>query len=224
MPVATRPTDPDCKFVYPDPGCTTALLAVNVVAMNTRKLVSDGIERVLHRLSVWWNDAQFFWSTRNKTALYAVTGIAGVIGLSVVSLNIYFETKQEKRQLHCLALNVYHESRGEPVEGQYAVAEVTMNRVASRHYPDTICGVVYQQNWDVRRQRYVGMFSWTELDEKPLVHSRLWKKSLEIARSVYNHEHQSRVDGALFYHATHIRPRWSRTKTPKVTIGNHVFY
>lgn len=200
------------------------MLADNVACMRTRELLRAGIDRVLNRLSVWWSDVRFSWSTRNRTVLYAVAGVAGMISTVSVLLNYYVDARNEQRQLHCLALNVYHESRGEPVEGQFAVAEVTMNRVASRHYPDTVCAVVYQQNWDVRRKRYVGMFSWTELDEKPGVDSRPWKSSLEIAQAVVDNDYRPTVNGALFYHATHIRPRWARTKKPKAKIGNHVFY
>ncbi|NIO43392.1 MAG: hypothetical protein GTO41_26515, partial [Burkholderiales bacterium] len=65
----------------------------------------------------------------------------------------FFGAKNHAQELNCLALNVYHEARGEPMAGQYAVAEVTMNRVASRRYPNTVCKVVFQKKWDVLRGR-----------------------------------------------------------------------
>src|ERR1700685_59090 len=64
--------------------------------------------------------------------------------------------------LECLAENVYFEARGEPLEGQYAVAEVTLNRTRSDHFPHTVCGVVHQTRWDPSRGRFVADFSWTE--------------------------------------------------------------
>ena len=55
----------------------------------------------------------------------------------------------QKRELICLALNVYYEARGESLAGKYAVAEVTMNRVTSRRYPETVCAVVYEKSWEL---------------------------------------------------------------------------
>src|SRR5436305_144660 len=65
--------------------------------------------------------------------------------------------------LQCLAENIYFEARGEPLEGQYAVAEVTLNRTWSQNFPHTICAVVHESRWDPNRQRFVADFSWTQL-------------------------------------------------------------
>jgi spore germination cell wall hydrolase CwlJ-like protein len=132
--------------------------------------------------------------------------------------------KTHNRDLTCLALNVYHEARSEPFTGQLVVAEVTLNRVASKHYPDTICKVVYQQNWDRLRRRYVGAFSWTELNPKPMTESNSWKRAWEAAEAVYYKRHEPVSKGAMFYHANYIKPRWAKRKKPVVTIGKHIFY
>lgn len=121
-------------------------------------------------------------------------------------------------------MNVYYEARGEPLLGQYAVAEVTMNRVASERYPDTVCEVVYQKRWDPLRKRHVGAFSWTEFDVVPHPEGEEWQRAWDVAKAVYYGERPPMLDGAVHYHATYIRPSWARGKQHIARIGRHVFY
>jgi N-acetylmuramoyl-L-alanine amidase len=132
-------------------------------------------------------------------------------------------TRQRDIDLRCLAENIYFEARGEPLPGQYAVAEVTLNRVASRYFPETICEVVHEKRWDPLRRRQVAAFSWTEL-EWPRPRGPAWEQAQAVALAVYDRMHQSQVPGALFYHATYIKPSWARQKKRVAKIGNHVFY
>lgn len=155
--------------------------------------------------------------------------VAGVV--AALAAGIYYmleatqELRAERQELLCLARNIYFEARGEPPAGQYAVAEVTMNRLASGRYPDTVCGVVYQKNWDPIRKRYVGAFSWTELDELPPLAGEEWLRALKIAESVYYGREEPVLQGnALFYHATWIKPDWAHGKRQIARIGGHVFY
>ncbi len=134
------------------------------------------------------------------------------------------EAEHQAREMHCLALNVYHEARGEPKAGQHAVAEVTMNRVASSRFPDTVCGVVYEKRWDRIRKRYVGAFSWTELDSVSTSDDKAWAISVKIAEEAFQQGAEARVAGALFYHARHIRPSWARKKIRVGRVGRHIFY
>ena len=127
-------------------------------------------------------------------------------------------------QLHCLAGAIYFEARGETAAGQYAVAEVTMNRVASGRYPATVCGVVHQKNWDSLRKRYVSAFSWNELDERPSPEDETFRRAWEVAETVYYGRHTPTLGGALHYHATHIKPSWARGNKPVARIGKHIFY
>ena len=78
-----------------------------------------------------------------------------------------------------MALNIYHEARGEVTEGQIAVAQVTVNRAKDKRWPDTICGVVYQSK----------QFSWTHMikDHKP-TDDAAWKKAQVIARGRYDRQ------------------------------------
>jgi N-acetylmuramoyl-L-alanine amidase len=175
-------------------------------------------------LGRWWNDLRFFWHTRNKAPLVAVLFV-GSVALTGVSLIGVFESRTAQRQeLHCLALNIYHEARGESRAGQQAVAEVTMNRVASPRYPDTVCEVVFQKNWDYLRKRYVGAFSWTEFDVRKQPFGESWTQAQEIAEQVYFRRLPTLTKGALHYHARYIRPSWSKKKKPLARIGQHVFY
>ncbi len=129
-----------------------------------------------------------------------------------------------QRNLRCLALNVYYEARGEPEDGQYAVAEVTMNRLASSRYPDSLCAVVHEKRWDEIRRRYVSAFSWTEFYSVPEPEGEAWALAQKVAEDVYFGRAPPRVEGATFYHATYIRPSWARKQTRIARIGRHVFY
>jgi spore germination cell wall hydrolase CwlJ-like protein len=126
--------------------------------------------------------------------------------------------------LECLAENIYFEARGEPLDGQYAVAEVTLNRTRADHFPHTVCGVVHQSRWDPSRGRFVADFSWTELGALSPQDGPDWKQAMAVASAAYDDQHESLVPGALFYHATSVHPSWSRTRKTIATIGNHIFY
>jgi spore germination cell wall hydrolase CwlJ-like protein len=132
--------------------------------------------------------------------------------------------EQRRVDLKCLAENVYYEGRGESLAGQQAIAEVTLNRVASAQFPDTVCDVVHEQRWDDARRRYVGGFSWTELDHLTRPGGGPWERARAVATAVYDGEAESRTEGALFYHATSIEPSWAKTKERVAKIGNHIFY
>src|SRR5581483_1101031 len=175
-------------------------------------------------LSGWWNNVRFYWLTRNKGPWIFVLAFGLVVatfGYLVVAL---FSNDAQRRELTCHALNVYYEARGEPLAGQYAVAEVTMNRVASGRYPPTVCEVVYQKKWDPLRKRYVGAFSWTEFDVKPHPEGEEWKRAWAVAKAVYFRQQSPNLNGATLYHATYIKPSWSRGKRPVARIGTHLFY
>lgn len=175
---------------------------------------------VAHR----WYGVRVYWYTANK----APWVVAAVIGLAITAfgfaIQANFARQDDRRNLACLARNVYFEARGEPVAGQYAVAEVTMNRMASGRFSGTVCGVVYQKNWDPLRKRYVGAFSWTELDAVPILPGEDWRRALMAAEAVYYRREEPALEGALFYHATYIKPDWAREKQKIARIGNHVFY
>jgi N-acetylmuramoyl-L-alanine amidase len=132
--------------------------------------------------------------------------------------------QQRASELQCLAENIYFEARGEPLAGQYAVAEVTLNRTHARNFPHTVCQVVHETRWDPNRRRFVADFSWTEGGARSPEDGPAWRQAMAVADAAYEDLHAPVVPGALFYHATNIRPAWSRTRKAVTTIGNHVFY
>ena len=132
--------------------------------------------------------------------------------------------QRREADLECLAENIYFEARGAPLNGQYAVAEVTLNRTMAPNFPHTICAVVHEMRWDPGRKRYVAAFSWTELGDLSPGDGPAWKRAMDVASAVYDDQHEPLVPGALFYHATSVKPGWARTRKTVATIGNLVFY
>jgi spore germination cell wall hydrolase CwlJ-like protein len=175
-------------------------------------------------LSRWWTNLRYYWYTGSKGALVFFFCLAAVLSLSGFLMYEFMAKYPHKRELTCLALNVYFEARGESKAGQQAVAEVTMNRVASKHYPDSVCDVVYEKNWDRLRKRYVSAFSWTEFESRPLPEGKAWQRAQQAALDVYYGRTEPVLEGATLYHSVHIRPSWARGVKPVARIGRHVFY
>ncbi len=123
----------------------------------------------------------------------------------------------EDVDLFCLAKNVFHEAGIETDMGKYAVAQVTLNRVKSKKYPNTICKVVLQ--------RY--QFSWANQKSKHWTHPKgiNWDKSKAIAKRVIYENHRVKgLEHSEYYHADYVSPHWSRKMTPVATVGRHIFY
>ena len=129
------------------------------------------------------------------------------------------------KDIRCLAMNVYHEARGEPLAGKHAVAAVTLNRTAARQFPNDVCEVVYQRNFSRRHKRYISAFSWTndKITDIP-ENSASWLEAVKIAKQVYYLEVKSEVKEALFFHADYVKPRWAKQKHRVAKIGRHIFY
>lgn len=135
----------------------------------------------------------------------------------------YQSVKVKEAQLKCLAQNIYHEAGYEPFEGKVAVAQVTMNRLESGRFANTVCGVVQQKN--VIYQKVVCQFSWYCDDaarRKPL-NNPAYQESFEVAKMVlFENFRLSTVKEALYYHADYVNPQWGKPKVAK--IGRHIFY
>lgn len=131
--------------------------------------------------------------------------------------------RQIEKQLACLSKNIYYEAANEPFEGKVAVAQVTLNRVESGNFADTICGVVYQKN--VIYNKTICQFSWfceSDTKVKP-VSSAHFKESEEVARMVMLEGMRlPSLKEALYYHADYVNPKWNKSKITQ--IGRHIFY
>ena len=131
-------------------------------------------------------------------------------------------TDRTDTELQCLALTIYHESRGEPDAGKLAVAHVVMNRAKSQRFPRTICEVVYQSATADHRGCE---FTWTcdAVSDQP-ADLASWLDSVRIARSVYWGYARDPTDGAMWYHADYVEPDWAATLSAPQRLGRHLFY
>jgi spore germination cell wall hydrolase CwlJ-like protein len=166
---------------------------------------------------------RLFWDRLEPAAVIFFVVVALVVGgLAVAMLGVFADRDARALRAHelnaqsvaCLARNVYFEARGEPEAGQYAVAEVTMNRKASGQYAKTVCGVVYERK----------AFSWTGVDLLPQPEGDAWTRAQEIAEEVYYGRHTPVLNGALFFHATYVKPDWAAERRRVARIGGHIFY
>jgi spore germination cell wall hydrolase CwlJ-like protein len=124
-------------------------------------------------------------------------------------------------QWRCLSEALYFEARGESLSGQIAVAEVILNRVDSRRYPDDVCAVVRQG----ASQLNACQFSYN-CDGKPedIGNTDAFERAGRIARRMLDGRPRQLTLNATFYHATSVNPRWSRRLVPTARIGDHLFY
>jgi spore germination cell wall hydrolase CwlJ-like protein len=176
---------------------------------------------------------RLFWYRLDTEAIAFALILGAILTGFAIALHALFAyqdavrdraVQARKRELTCLARNVYFEARGEPEAGQYAVAEVTMNRRAAARFPASVCEVVYQKNWDAIRKRFVGAFSWTEFSTLPEPSGEDWNEARKVARDVYFGSQPPMLNGAMYYHATSIKPAWAREKKLVARIGGHAFY
>lgn len=118
------------------------------------------------------------------------------------------------RELECLAVGIYFESKSESLAGQLAVGQVIANRAKSGRFASTYCGVLFQRSQFsfVRGKSYPA----------PARAGRQWHNAVAVAKIVDQKLHSSPVPNALFFHAKRVSPRWRLSRVGSV--GNHIFY
>lgn len=160
---------------------------------------------------------------------------------NVVEGELYTESSHP--ELYCLAKNIYFEAKSEPIAGQYAVADVVLNRVKDSRFPNTICEVVYEgpvrESWKTKKQTDLDdaeriyhpirdrcQFSWwCDGKSDNIKDGDAWRKAQEIAyRLVNDYKHRGLTEGATHYHATYVNPKWAPTLDLVGRIGTHIFY
>lgn len=125
------------------------------------------------------------------------------------------QVKYTNKDVDCLTRNIYYEARGEDHRGKMAVAHVTINRLKTGYWGDTICRVVYAKK----------QFSWTLAKKLPRPDSKVWAESEEVARKVLAGHRVRGLTKSLYYHAIYIKdPKWADTNHEAGQIGNHIFY
>lgn len=130
-------------------------------------------------------------------------------------------TGTRSREWECLTEALYFEARGEDPLGQVAVAEVILNRVDSKRYPNSVCGVISQG----AHRRNACQFSYN-CDGKPnhIGNRQVYDRIGRIAKEMLAGAERELTGGALFYHNTTVKPRWSKKMKRTARIGSHIFY
>lgn len=137
--------------------------------------------------------------------------VSSVLGITYVADNIEYS----EQDLKCLARNIYYEAGTESKMGKLAVAHVTINRLKTKYWGNTICKVVYSP----------AQFSWTLNSHLPAPDPFKWYESMEIATNVLHGARVSGLNHSLFYHAVYIpAPKWADPHEVAGQIGQHVFY
>jgi len=161
----------------------------------------------------------------------AVTAVTAVTRHKLDNLQSQYATQDvelvslgdRKRQLKCMADNIYYEAATEPIEGKLAVGIVVMNRTSHPAFPKDPCQVIYQRN--TFYQSVVCQFSWLcdgSVGRRP-INPRLYEESMDAAKMVLLEGFRlPSLKDALFYHADYVNPRWGKVQVAK--IGRHIFY
>ena len=152
-------------------------------------------------------------------------------------------TESTHPELYCLAMNIYFEAKSEPIAGQYAVADVVLNRVNDARYPNSICEVVLQgpvrESWKTKKDpnlpkeerkfnpvKHRCQFSWYCDGKADKVRDGdAWRKAQEIAYRIVNEsKFRGVTESSTHYHATYVSPKWAPQLDLVGRIGTHIFY
>ena len=196
------------------------------------KFVLPAIAALVAPMSVTANESQARALLKTETrGLSSVSNskLLGLVKRPVSAKGVYFSRawldSQPKAkgdaQWECLSEALYFEARGETVKGQFAVAEVIMNRVAHSRFPSSLCGVINQGTG----KKYGCQFTYTcdGIAEK-ISEPRAFARVSKVARAVIDGKSPKLTNGATHYHTTAVSPSWARVYTKVARIGVHIFY
>ena len=152
-------------------------------------------------------------------------------------------TEENRPELYCLAQNVYFEAKSEPLAGQYAVADVVLNRVNDNRYPNTICEVVREgpikESWKTRQHADLPdeeriyhpiknrcQFSWYCDGKADTIRDNdAWRMAQIVAYKILHTEKMRGItEGATHYHADYVSPAWAKSIQLVGSISTHIFY
>lgn len=132
-------------------------------------------------------------------------------------INPSYSSIETRKEIRCLAENIYYESKSEPNLGQRAVAFVTMNRVHHDKFPNSVCGVVKQ------KQQFSWRYNGSTKNKKSALQ---YATALIIATHIFHNYNNIKdiTNGAIFFHAKYVSPSWKYRMKKTATIGQHIFY
>ena len=120
---------------------------------------------------------------------------------------------------NCLVQAVYFEAGDEIPEGQRAVAEVILHRTQDSRFPKTVCGVIHDSN-----PKGCQFSWWCDGKSDATPDADRWATSKQAVTDVLEAAYPDPTNGALFYHARFVHPRWARKLEKVAMIGGHIFY
>jgi len=165
-----------------------------------------------------------------------------IVGMNISQKEIIVETNEIVKEIrlqnipyslensyHCLASNIYWEARNQVLLGKIAVAQVTLNRVESPKYPNTICSVVTQTRYypSGRIDLHSCQFSWycDGLKDEPIeTYGFSYEESFKLAVNFLEKRPIDVTEGSTHYHSVKVEPYWSRELNKTTQIEEHIFY
>lgn len=190
-------------------GAASAFGAADVVAAEKSSLLPDAV----YTAAAQEGETSTNYTIVPETAETPVASDESRASLAQL-VALHAGTETSGRDEECLASAVYFEAKGEPLDGQLAVAQVILNRARSGRFPSSVCGVIFQP----------GQFSFVRGNAFPAIarNGRHWLQAVAIAKIASNELWDSSAGGALYFHARRVVPGWKLNRI--ATIGNHVFY
>ena len=154
-----------------------------------------------------------------------------VRAISALALCLSISAKASEKEIMCLAENIYHESRSQSIYGQIAVGHVTMNRVESRMFPNTVCEVVTQgekkpspRSGELVPVKNRCQFSWyCDGLKEEILEENAWHDAFMVAATVYTRDRDT-TGGSMWYHADYVRPYWANSYLEIMRVDDHIFY
>lgn len=148
---------------------------------------------------------------------------AGVSAHAVLasSLTVGELSDEDAKERACLSQAIYYEARNQEVMGQLAVADVVLNRVADKRFPNTICGVVFQ---GVKSRRGCQFSFACDGSMKKAREPRSWKAAEHLGDLVFRGFRPPLTQFSTFYHADYVAPYWAKVFNETTVIGDHIFY
>ena len=168
------------------------------------------------------NSDLLFISSLDKATLKSFSGFSD-INMGSLSFDTLDNLPKPKSsaEIKCLAEAIYFEARGETIEGQYAVGEVIINRVLSKDFPNSVCGVITEGSSRLNACQ----FSYN-CDGKleTINEKKIYERILKLSKILLEPSARFLTGGATFYHSKLVSPSWSKKFIKTNEIGNHVFY